>query len=185
MRDSFSSDKSDRLVLSDAIAVFAFWAYQDRLATLEHRFLSRVVHTGLAKVVHRLSALCVRPEPVNVGVGVQFRELVTLPFLGFSQKLVDLLAKLSSLVFRRAFRLAARKQFLLELETGRLRLDQYPCDFLLRVGDLRVISGGSSCLPQGERSVQSGKCGGDIHGSSSKDLRPANSTQYTKGTNHV
>lgn len=185
MRDSFSSDKSDGLVLSDAIAVFAFWAYQDRLATLEHRFLSRVVHTGLAKVVHGLSVLCVRPEPVNVGVGVQLRELVTLPFFRLSQKLVDLLAKLSSLVFRRAFRLAARKQFLLELKTGRLRLDQYPCDFLLRVGDLRVISGGSSCLPQGERSVQSGKCGGDIHGSSSKFLRPAHSTQYKKGAHHA
>lgn len=131
---------------------------------LEYRLLTKVVHAGLAKAVRWLS-ICGRfLQAKDERAWMDFFHLISVPVSRLLFQLSDTLAKSAAFVFRRAFRLGARKQFLLEVQTGVLNLDQYPCDFLLGVGDLALISCTECVLRQADGGAEAAEGGSNVHG---------------------
>lgn len=145
----------------------AFRANQLRIPAigrLEYCFLTNVVHAGLTKAVRWLS-ICGRfLQAKDESAGMDFFHLISSPVSRLLFQLSDTLAECAALVFRRAFRLGARKQFLLEVQAGVLNLDQYPCDFLLGVGDLALISCAECVLRQADGRAKAAEGGSNVHG---------------------
>lgn len=134
------------------------------LMPLEHRFLTAVVHAGLAKAVRGLSiALRFFQSKDDYAFG-KFGKFVALSIRYPLLKLTDVIAKVATVVFGRALRLGARKQFLLEVEAGVLDINKYPCDLLLRVGDLSLVACVESGLGQADGGAETAESGSDIQG---------------------
>lgn len=146
---------------------FAFGARQLRIPAichLEYRLLTKVVHAGLAKIVRWLSICGEFFQAQDKRAGMNLFHLVSVPLGRLLLQFSNTLAKCAALVFRRAFRLGARKQFLLEVQTGILDLNQYPCDFLLSVGDLALISCTECVLRQADGGAEATEGGSNVHG---------------------
>lgn len=152
-----------RREVGDLVVVLATWTSKKRWSSLEHKFLAEIVHARLAKSVKWLhcaaSIFKVKHESSRVWLG----KLVFVALRGSCLKFSYFIAHVAHQVFCRAFRLGARRQFLLEAKANVLDIDQYPCKTLLNLGDLVIVPIGDSRFCEVDCCADARKCGHDVH----------------------
>ena len=124
------------------VVIVTFRATQVRAVwhSLEYRFLTSVVHAGLAKVVHGCSVICCVLECINECTVGKLMNLVMRTVIRLLEKLSDFSLQLATLVFERSHLLFCRRVFLLSLNADVLELNDSIIKTLERVGDLRIVA---------------------------------------------
>lgn len=112
---------------------------------LEYYFLRRVIHAGLAKVVHGSAAVARLYVSEDEGALRNFLKLIVSPLRLPLLELSNLCCKFSFVVFERLNFIMECRRFLLQLKRGILYVEYLDVQVIRRLGDLTFVPRVQGC----------------------------------------